>query len=80
MKKVYENIDYDYPQCGGITVREYRDKWCLTLDSNFSSSRTNVKITVPKREAPTLETLIQIYKTQAYVLDQFITHKGQIVQ
>ncbi len=77
--KVHENVNWDYPQCGGHIIREYKNKWCITLLSNYQSSRTNVKLTVSKSTHKTLDS-IKILLDNPYLADDYITNKGYIVQ
>ncbi len=81
MKIVYDNVDFsDSSKCGGMVIREYPTKWCVTILSNYMSSRTDVKATVPKADYPRLDFLVALINHDRWMLDEYLTNKGYIVQ
>ena len=78
MKNVYDDINWDYPHCGGIEVKEYKDRWSITKYSNYQGQRTNIKYSIPKTKISALDDVV--YSIRNADMRDYITRKGQIVQ
>ena len=40
MQTYYNNINYDYPTCGGVKVTKGRKYWTVTHESNYQGNHT----------------------------------------
>lgn len=78
MKKVYDSVNFDYPQCGGKEIFANTKSWSIRQYSNYQGSITHKYWRIPKTLITTIEGILNFVSTDAS--DEFVTRKGYIVQ
>ncbi len=78
-KKVFDNVDFDYPQCGGYEVYENKRNWSIRYYTNYQGSRTDVYYRVPKINFPQVQLLLtQMQQEEKF--NKYKTRKGFLVE
>lgn len=77
-KEVYNDVDYDYPKCGGHVVRDLGDSWAVKVYSNYMGREDGRCWRIPKSEAKTIDGALSIVNSLRE--DDFVTRKGDIVR
>lgn len=77
-KKVYDDVDYDYPKCGGHTVYDLGDSWAVKVYSNYMGQYDGRCWRIPKSEAKTIDGALSIVNSMREA--DFVTRKGSKVR
>ena len=80
MEKVYDNVNYDYPACGGYQIYKNTRKqaWSVRQYSNYQGDYTHRYWLIPMDICANSEATIELIRLTG--AEDYITRRGFIVQ
>jgi len=70
-KEVYNDVNFDYPRCGGLKIKETKNNYMVEIVSNMSD-RINGRIILFSKYVYSIDRLLELYHHSAlqYEIDE----------